>query len=319
MRCPIWGTTAKRLEETTPDVGYFDSPRAGGRYAITGTAGVTINALTEYTKMLLTTWLVEQRRAGVKTPKVTSAHVESAKVSQELSIGKRADSILIELHYWSTVLGAGALCRIPTHDGDTLEKLKAVSESSSLSEVIFLLEHIENTGRIVLEDQSSEHRTYKVTFEGYEYLEELKTSNVNSVQGFIAMWFDASLDEAFTLGFEPGIKKAGYNPFRIDGKSHNNKIDDEIVAEIRRSRFVVADFTQEDESGARGGVYYEAGFAHGLNIPVIFTCREDAIKKVHFDTRQYNHITWTTPEDLADQLAKRISATIGDGPLRKAN
>ena len=41
--------------------------------------------------------------------------------------------------------------------------------------------------------------------------------------------------------------------------------DDEIIAEIRRSRFLVADFTHgEDREGV---VYFEAGFALGLAIP----------------------------------------------------
>ena len=81
------------------------------------------------------------------------------------------------------------------------------------------------------------------------------------------------------------------------------------------SRFLVADFTQ-GETGPRGGVYYEAGFAHGLNIQVIFTCRKDALEKVHFDTRQYPHIVWETPQELRDKLAKRISSVLGDGPLK---
>ena len=63
-------------------------------------------------------------------------------------------------------------------------------------------------------------------------------------------------------------------------------------------------------------MYYEAGFAHGHNIPVIFTCFADAIDHVHFDTRQYNHIVWTDADDLRIRLAQRISATIGDGPMR---
>lgn len=45
----------------------------------------------------------------------------------------------------------------------------------------------------------------------------------------------------------------------IGSKEHSNKIDDEIIGEIRRSAFIVADFT-----GHRGGVYFEAGFAMGL-------------------------------------------------------
>ncbi len=122
---------------------------------------------------------------------------------------------------------------------------------------------------------------------------------------------------AYEEGVGPAIREAGYEPLRIDRKEHISKIDDEIIAEIRRSRFLVADFTQGD-TGARGGVYYEAGFAHGLNIPVIFTCRTDAIDKVHFDTRQYNHITWENTAELRERLAKRISATLGDGPLKRA-
>ena len=157
--------------------------------------------------------------------------------------------------------------------------------------------------------------TFVVTIPGYSHLAELQQHSVNSSQAFVAMWFDPMMDGAYEKGIAPGITSAGYKPMRIDRRDHNNKIDDEIIAEIRRSRFLVADFTQDD-SGARGGVYYEAGFAQGLNIPVIFTCREDAISKVHFDTRQYNHITWQEPEDLKKRLADRIARTIGDGPWK---
>lgn len=51
---------------------------------------------------------------------------------------------------------------------------------------------------------------------------------------------------------------------------------------------------------------------------MIFTCKQDAIDSVHFDTRQYNHIAWKDTDELRTRLAQRISATIGDGPLKKA-
>ena len=129
------------------------------------------------------------------------------------------------------------------------------------------------------------------------------------------MWFDKSMNEAYEIGVRPGIEKSGYMAVRIDRQEHNNRIDDEIIAEIRRSRFVVADFTQGDE-GARGGVYYEAGFAHGFGIPVIFSCRADCLKRVHFDTRQYNHIVWTKHDELRDAIRNRIVATVGEGPVK---
>ena len=127
------------------------------------------------------------------------------------------------------------------------------------------------------------------------------------------MWFDDSMTDALDNGFELAIMDAGYKPFRIDRKEHINKIDDEIIAEIRRSRFLVADFTH-GKDGARGGVYYEAGFARGLGLPVIFACREDVLDTLHFDTNHYNHIVWTDPVDLRGKLKNRILAVIGQGP-----
>src|SRR5690606_9953583 len=91
---------------------------------------------------------------------------------------------------------------------------------------------------------------------GYTRLAELDGTSTASQQAFVAMWFDDSMKDAYEKGIAPAIRDAGYEPLRIDQKDHNNKIDDEIIAEIRRSRFVIADFTQGD-SGARGGVYYE--------------------------------------------------------------
>ena len=129
------------------------------------------------------------------------------------------------------------------------------------------------------------------------------------------MWFSKDTELVYKNGFRSAISEAGYKPFRIDDKQHNNKIDDEIISEIRRSKFVIADFTcgfskDGSEAIARGGVYYEAGFAQGLGLPVIWTCREDIISHVHFDTRQYNHIVWKDTADLKEKLLNRIRATI---------
>lgn len=139
--------------------------------------------------------------------------------------------------------------------------------------------------------------------------------NTESTNGFVAMWFDDSVRPLFTEVIEPAIVETGYEPLRIDNKEHTNKIDDEIVASIRASRFVVADYTAGD-TGARGGVYYEAGLAHGLGLPVIFMAREGT--DLHFDIRQYNTIFWKTDNfaDARERLKNRILATLGHGPLK---
>ena len=119
------------------------------------------------------------------------------------------------------------------------------------------------------------------------------------------MWFHKDLEDAWENGLKVALQQTGYDPIRIDRTEHNEKIDDRIIAEVRKSGLLVADFT-----GQRGGVYFEAGFAMGLGIPVIWTCKDTDIGNLHFDTRQYNHIAWKDVDDLKDRLINRIEATL---------
>src|SRR5262249_38075877 len=68
-------------------------------------------------------------------------------------------------------------------------------------------------------------------------------SSGSGSQGFVAMWFDDSMSDAWLSGFEPGIKAAGFRPVRLDDKDYVGGITNEIMAEIRRSRFVVVSGT----------------------------------------------------------------------------
>lgn len=131
-----------------------------------------------------------------------------------------------------------------------------------------------------------------------------------SGQAFVAMWFTKELNAVYSRGIKPAIRAAGYKPMIIRMKEHANKIDDEIIAEIRKSTFMVADFT-----GHRGGVYFEAGIAMGFGVPVIWACRKDDIENLHFDIRQYNCIDWTRPDELAKRLKKRIIHVLGQGRI----
>ena len=153
---------------------------------------------------------------------------------------------------------------------------------------------------------------YSVTIEGQEFLEE-KRKNQESKKVFVAMWFNEKVDFIYKQAIEPVTDECGYDPVRIDRVEHNNIIDDEIIANIKHSKFIIADFTAEKDK-PRGGVYYEAGFADGLGIPVIFTCRKDLIenKEIHFDLEHRNFIWWeeNKMEDFKEKLINRIKATI---------
>lgn len=143
-----------------------------------------------------------------------------------------------------------------------------------------------------------------LTLEGWQRIDELRQTGRASNQAFVAMWFEAQMDEAWKEGIKPALEDTGWKARHMGELEHNEKIDDRTIAEIRRSDLLVADLT-----GQRQNVYFEAGFAMGLGIPVIYTCRENDNKSVHFDTRQYKYIPWTTPAELRQKLRERIEAT----------
>lgn len=151
-----------------------------------------------------------------------------------------------------------------------------------------------------------------IQLDGWRRIDELTRTRPHVDRAFVAMWFDGSMAAA-RAAIEGALVACGYTPpFLVDDPLHEakaghpefkNKIDDRILAEIRRARFVVADVT-----GARPSVYYEAGFADGLGTPVIWTCDEAKKDEMAFDTRQNGHILWKTSEDLGAQLEAKVRA-----------
>lgn len=153
----------------------------------------------------------------------------------------------------------------------------------------------------------------EVTLQGWQWILERPKANGNI--GFIAMWFDPGLS-AVKSAIEEGISAAGYRSLRIDEDQFNDGVMDRIIARIRESRFVAADLT-----GNRGGVYYEAGFASGLNIPVFFLSREEQLdptngNRIHFDVAHKYVLPWKESDlgVLSQRLKDQIEALLGHGP-----
>ena len=309
--CPIWGTPCQEIPLARDrDAHGFNSPRAGGKYIVSRTAREMVTALEELSKVKLSRWIYEQNQLG-EIPEIHSDTLKEVGTWPMPSVLEQMDYCLQFLKSKTEVLGEYV------YYYRHLDEIQAVALLKHVSEVLYLIEEIGNKDWIEILHGTSA----KIISKGYQRLEELRKTQVASDQAFVAMWLARSMDNAWEEGIELGIRDAGYKALRIDRSESNNKIDDEVIAEIRRSRFVVADFTSDPPGNARGSVYYEAGFAHGLNIPVIFTCRKDLLDKnhIHFDTRQYSHIAWEKPEALRKRLKDRISATIGDGPHRNKN
>ena len=144
---------------------------------------------------------------------------------------------------------------------------------------------------------------------GWERVGELRQAGPKSAFAFVAMSFAAKMNDLYDKSIAPAVRQAGYEPIRVDRKEHTNSIDDEIIGNIRKSRFMVADFTEQ-----RPGVYFEAGMMNGLGRTVIWMCDKGELEKVHFDVRQRNFIDWSSVEDARKRLYDRIRAIEGEGP-----
>ena len=330
--CPIWeGFSATRSPNADGSLD-IDSARTGGSFRITQAAAELLGEEVVRDASIrnrLTTWLIDQRSDGVPLPEVTLEIVCYVKERRALRIAERAGRLLRYLVIHAPEPGQDIVlnemdaqtAQFFAHGGEppphamshrTNLGAYAWTETNDWAAVETLLHHLELSSLILtrepfVRDQLG-WRIYTVTVEGYARVEEIYDS-VASRQAFVAMWFDSSMIAAYEQGIAPAVASSGYDPKIINRDPTVDKIDDAIVAEIRRSKFIVADFTHGHD-GPRGGVYYEAGFADGLGIPVIFTCRGDMIEKVHFDTRQRNHIVWNNPNELRQRLIERINARI---------
>lgn len=282
-----------------------------GNYQISAIGVSELQKITLEQRANLSGWIRENQGC-----RILGNDLPSLKKLRTPTVGEKANKILLHMAKSSARPGArfSIASTIGTEvfdEGFSIHlssiELTSVAWATNDQEVFYLLQDYlcTETGYI-----KSDHG-FVITPKGWAYLDSLNRTNTNSTVAFIAMWFDKQVDGAH-LAIEAGIRSSGYEPLRIDRKEHNNKIDDEIVAGIRRSKFLVADFT-----GHRGGVYFEAGLATGLGLPVIWLCRKDELEKTHFDARQYNFIVWEADQlsELSKNLQNRIEATIGHGPL----
>jgi len=151
-----------------------------------------------------------------------------------------------------------------------------------------------------------------LTFDGWNYFDQLNRGALTSRKAFMAMKFgDPDLDKIFNQYFKPAVLATAYELYRLDEMPKAGLIDDRLRVEIRTSRFLISDLTHEN-----AGAYWEAGYAEGLGKPVIYTCEKSKFEsqKTHFDTNHHLTVIWNKdePELVVEQLKAIIRATLPD-------
>lgn len=148
--------------------------------------------------------------------------------------------------------------------------------------------------------------TFRITFEGLSFEIKLKEEGDKSNKCFIAMSFKTETRE-IRIAIKQALVSTGFVPVLIDEQNidSDKTINDEIIANLKRCKFCIADFTFHSM-----GVYFESGHALGQGKKVIYTCRQDEFANAHFDIRPLQHIIYDSTEQLTKDLINKIEAWI---------
>ena len=190
--CPIWGTPASAETRAGRDGWYVDSPRAGGKYFIAGSAEPDLKDRDEDFKARLTSRLVEQRREG-ECPEIDTLTLEQAEGRVPLSASERADRLLE--YVAEQAPGVGQEFVFVFGSNDTCLRMEAWTETWSLEpsaregELRFLLESLKE--RQYLNEASARcgEAGYVLTLKGHARLKEIRSARAETSDGSLNLPF----------------------------------------------------------------------------------------------------------------------------------
>lgn len=302
--CPICKLDAKDVRVW--DYGERITLECGrcGKFTITGTAARIAESRDLGPK--LSAWIRDRSESGSEVPEINSNTLKDVEAALPNYRVSEKQLLLLRAFERRTTFPGKPIDVVPHLD-------YPLAWASGDEEFVYLLRALIERDLVRRTDGPADLKdsfafSFEITSAGWGFLEDHARPAVISDQVFVAMSFAEELTSAWKDGIAIALSKAQFRPYRVDAVPHIDRIDTKIITEIKNSRFLVADVTQQ-----RPGVYFEAGYAMGLGLPVFWCVRADNLANVHFDTRQYNHIVWENEQHLADQLYLFVTAIVGNG------
>ncbi len=302
-KCPVC-----RADATESNAGgassAFSCPFCGD-FKISGTLLATLPTNSKYNDKdrALIGYVLRQKQQAGETPELVGNIVE--RIVAENSLPEIKEQIDNLIYYLGELTTPGRQYR-----GDTREVLTTIGAIDLENYMLirhFLFEKEYASGVSGIGDYKED---ITLRIQGWERFYELKNSVSDNRLAFMAMPFeDKRLQNVFLNWFKPACQALGFELRRVDELPEAGIINNKMMVDIRKSRFIIAELTGENR-----GVYWEAGFAEGLKKPVIYTCDDEyeANNPLHFDIRQHHTVFWTddTLKEAAENLVVTIQATI---------
>ena len=261
-------------------------------------------------KHLISGLIREKNDLGLKIETITTQNITSM-IGDALipkSIVQKFDKVLLYFYRQSKQFGAWLNINENTP--------YSIGYAVNYEEFYKIVENLIQLGYFTQITHGGKMFQFSLSLNGVIRAEQLLATNKSSKKVFVAMGFYEELMEALEKAIKPAVRECGdLEAFIISEKEHNGDITDKIIAEIKTSKFVIADLTYNNQ-----GAYFEAGYAQGRGLEVIRTCKKSWFEErdetgnlknhLHFDINHYNFILWENNDDLKEKLKNRILATV---------
>lgn len=163
--------------------------------------------------------------------------------------------------------------------------------SPNLQELVYIIDKLRSDELLIREGL-----TFKLTVEGWS--EAAATSGGKKLkQCAVLLPGEEDLRTEWQEKLLPKIEQYGYLPRLLAHRSETYSL--ELIA---NSKLIIADVT-----GQSPEVYFAAGYATGLSIPVIWTVKSCDADKLWVHLQEIRPLVWDTAEDLLVLLQQKLS------------
>ncbi|CAM4210807.1 hypothetical protein L1N85_14100 [Paenibacillus alkaliterrae] len=167
--------------------------------------------------------------------------------------------------------------------------------SPNLQELVYIIEKLREEQLIIREGM-----TFKLTEIGWS--EAAARAGGRKLKScFVLLSDDRELSKQWSESVLPKLEQCGYLPSLFNQSGVENR-DNQSLQLISESKLIIADLTNLSPE-----VYFAAGYALGMNVPVIWTVKHNDRDKLNVQTRLIRPFVWDTAEELAVLLQQRLS------------
>ena len=134
---------------------------------------------------------------------------------------------------------------------------------------------------------------------------------------FVIQPFNSKFDKRYRDVYEPALKKAGLDPYRVDQDPATEGVMESIEREIRDATICLADITTDNPN-----VWYELGYAFAAGRSVVMVCSSEREGKLPFDIQHQTVIRYEPDSEsdfikLREEISKRAKALVKKNAVRE--